>query len=307
MRVLVTGGAGFIGSHFVDMFVEHGHTLAVIDNLSHGRRANVHPDVDILECDLSSKESTRFIKNFAPDSVFHFAAQIDVRKSIQDPVSDARANIIMTLELMKTCVDSGVHYFGFASSGGAIYGEAQSGPQNEHHSETPINPYGVAKLSIDKYLYSFSHQFGLDSCSMRFANVFGPRQNTQGEAGVVAIFIEKLLRGEPITINGSGMQTRDFVFAKDLARAGLRLLESRQTGVFNFGTSRETRIIDLAKSLLSLEPSPKGFQFGPAVTGEQMASVLDYRKASEMLGWKPETSLKEGLLATIQWYKEVNP
>lgn len=302
MRILVTGGAGFIGSHFVERFITEGHQVWILDNLSSGTKANLHPEAQFLHLDLQDARLAQEIAAVSPEAVFHLAAQIDVRVSCSDPVRDATENILATLKLLEAGLASGMAFFGFASSGGAIYGEAD-GPQGESHSETPLSPYGVAKLAVDKYLHAYGVQRGLRSAALRFANVYGPRQGAKGEAGVVAVFSKLLRDGRMPRINGDGLQTRDFVYAPDLAEAASLVLQKRATGVFNLGTGRETAVLGLAQALCQIAGSdPAQLQHGPGIAGEQRRSVLDASKAARELGWTPRTGLAEGLRSTYDWF-----
>ncbi len=302
MRLLVTGGAGFIGSHFVDRFVSEGHQVWVLDNLRSGSKANLHPEATFLHLDLKDERLAQQVGALRPDAVFHLAAQIDVRISCADPVFDATENILATLRLIEAGLASGMTFFGFASSGGAIYGEAAV-PQSEAHPEQPMNPYGVAKLSVDKYLHAYAIQRGLRSASLRFSNVYGPRQGAKGEAGVVAVFAKMLRDGRPPRIHGDGLQTRDFVFAPDLAEAASLILRKQATGVFNLGTGIETTILDLAKGLCAAAKVDSGrIEHGEAIPGEQRRSVLDPAKATRELGWQPRMPLAEGLKVTYDWF-----
>lgn len=265
---------------------------------------NVPPAAEFLEMDLGDPKLPAVMARLRPEAVIHFAAQIDVRVSCQDPVLDAQENILATLGLLEAGLAHGLQRFLFASSGGAIYGEATE-PQSETHLEAPINPYGVAKLSVDKYLHAYAVQRGLRSCSLRFANVYGPRQGARGEAGVVAVFCKLLRQGLLPVINGDGLQTRDFVFAGDLAEAVGLALERDATGIFNLGTQRETTILEVARCLcVHAGQDPNGIQHGPAIAGEQRRSVLDPAKAREALGWVPRTSIAHGLASTWQWFDE---
>jgi UDP-glucose 4-epimerase len=300
--MLVTGGAGFIGSHMVDRFVSEGHQVWVLDNLRSGSEANVHPSAILIPLDLKDERLVQEVALIRPEAVFHLAAQIDVRVSCNDPVFDATENILATLRLIEAGLANGMEFFGFASSGGAIYGEA-SGPQSEAHPETPMNPYGVAKLAVDKYLYAYRVQRGLRSASLRFSNVYGPRQGAKGEAGVVAVFAKRLRDAQAPRINGDGLQTRDFVYAPDLAEAASLVLQKRATGVFNLGTGCETTVLDLAKGLCQAAGLDFGkIQHGPGVAGEQRRSVLDASKAARELNWVPRTGLSEGLQTTYDWF-----
>ena len=302
MRILVTGGAGFIGSHVVDRFVSEGHHVWVLDNLRSGDRVNIHPEATFIQLDLKDERLAQKVAEVRPEAVFHLAAQIDVRISCSDPVFDATENILATLRLIEAGLANGMEFFAFASSGGAIYGEA-SGLQSEAHPEVPINPYGVAKLAVDKYLHTYEVQRGLRSASLRFSNVYGPRQGAKGEAGVVAVFSKRLRDGHAPCINGDGLQTRDFVYAPDLAEAASLVLIKRATGVFNLGTGRETTILDLAKGLCSAAGfDASKIQHSPGLPGEQRRSVLDSSKARHELGWAPRTELEEGLRSTYGWF-----
>jgi len=302
MRILVTGGAGFIGSHFVDRFISEGHQVWALDNLRSGSQTNVNPAAEFLFLDLKDEALEAHVAKIRPQAVFHLAAQIDVRISCADPIFDASENIIATLRLIEAGLKNGLEYFGFASSGGAIYGEA-SGPQAESHLETPMNPYGVAKLAIDKYLYSYFVQRGLKSASLRFSNVYGPRQGAKGEAGVVAVFAKLLRDGKPPRINGDGLQIRDFVYAPDLAEAASIVLAKGATGIFNLGTGIETTVLDLAKCLCGEAGiDTSNIQHGAAIAGEQRRSVLNPSKAARELNWIPRTNLMDGIKSTYAWF-----
>jgi len=302
MRTLVAGGAGFIGSHFVDRFISEGHSVWVLDNLSNGAKVNVNPKAEFILMDLKDSALASQFAEIRPEAVFHLAAQIDTRVSCLNPVFDAIENIMATLMLIEAGLKNGMEYFGFASSGGAIYGEA-SGPQSETHPETPMNPYGVAKLAVDKYLRAYEVTRGLKSVSLRFSNVYGPRQGAKGEAGVVATFAKRLREGAPICINGDGLQTRDFIYVTDLAEAASLALKQSATGVFNLGTGLETSILDLAKNLCATAGADASLiQHVPAIPGEQRRSAIDPSKAAKVLVWSPRTSFANGLKITYDWF-----
>lgn len=304
MRILVTGGAGFIGSHVADRCLRDGHEVAVLDNLRSGSRSQVGQAIAFVEQDMQDVALADTIARLRPEAILHFAAQIDVRISCQDPVFDADENIMATLRLIEAGLANGLKHFIFASSGGAIYGEA-SGPQSESHPEVPINPYGVAKLAIDKYLHAYGVQRGLASCSLRFSNVYGPRQGAKGEAGVIAVFCKRLREGLAPIVNGDGLQTRDFVFAPDLAEAASLVLAQRATGLYNLSTGCETSILDVARALCGhAGVDPAGIQHAPAIAGEQRRSILDASKASRELGWRPSTQLADGMGTTYRWFEQ---
>jgi UDP-glucose 4-epimerase len=300
--VLITGGAGFIGSHFADKFIENGDRVLIIDNLSTGQASHLNKACEFEHLDLDSPKVGAVMDSFRPGIIFHFAAQIDVRVSVRSPSQDAQQNIVNTLKLIEHGIRNNVGFFGFASSGGAIYGEPIHVPQGEDHPEAPLSPYGVAKLAIDKYLFAFKHHFGLHACSMRFANVYGPRQDSKGEAGVVSMFIKSALQGSPLRVNGTGLQTRDFVYVRDLAEAGVLIASKGVEGILNFGTGCETSVLDLARMVLDVVPGNSAIQHGPAKPGEQTRSVLGFQRANEVLGWTPKTQLRVGLEETAAWF-----
>ncbi|MDR3671919.1 MAG: GDP-mannose 4,6-dehydratase [Holophaga sp.] len=303
MEILVTGGAGFIGSHTADFLVARGHHVTVLDNLCNGSRDQVPPGADFLQLDLGDPTLPGHLARLRPEAVLHFAAQIDVRTSCSAPVFDAQQNILGTLALIEAGLANGLQHFIFASSGGAIYGEAH-GPQDEGHPEQPINPYGVAKLSVDKYLHAYTVQRGLRTCSLRLANAYGPRQGAVGEAGVVAMFCRRLARGQAPRIHGDGLQTRDFVYVGDLAEGFGAALEQRAAGVINLATGRETSILELARGLcLQAGLDPAGIEHGPGIAGEQRRSVLDPAKARAELGWSARTPVAQGLAATWNGFR----
>lgn len=284
-HILITGGAGFIGSHLVDAYLHRGWRVTVVDNLSTGDRRNVNPRADFIEADIREVR----LAGIRPDVVNHHAAQIDVRKSVADPVFDAEVNVIGSVRLLQQAVEIGVRRFIFASTGGAIYGEPIFAPQTEEHPTNPLSPYGCAKLAVEHYMNYFRVVHGLPAIALRYANVYGPRQNSKGEAGVVAIFAEKKLRGEGATINGDGEQTRDFVYVADVVAANLAVTENHDGGPVNVATGVETSINRLA-SMMGIDAV-----HGPAKAGEQRRSVL----ASKF----GRTSLADGLRETLDWFR----
>lgn len=304
MKILVTGGAGFIGSHIVDAYLALGHSVSVVDNLSTGRRSNVNPAAAFHELDLREAAALhRLMDRERFDAVNHQAAQMNVRRSVEDPAYDASVNILGMLHLLEGCVKTGVRRVVFASSGGAIYGEQDVFPADETHSTRPISPYGVAKLATEQYLFYYRAVFGVESVSLRYANVYGPRQNPEGEAGVVSVFATRMLRGEPAVINGTGTQTRDYVYVGDVVEANVRALGATGSARYNIGTGRETDVLTLFRLIAGLTGSSQAEQHAPAKKGEQLRSVLDASKAGRELGWKPLVDLREGLRRTVEAFR----
>ncbi len=303
MKILVTGGAGFIGSHVVDAYLEQGHEVVVVDDLSTGRKTNLNPRAEFVEMDIQDERLSELFAKSRFDVVNHHAAQMDVRKSVVDPGFDARVNILGSLNLLENCVKHNVQKFIFASTGGAVYGEQETFPADETHPTWPLSPYGIAKLACEKYLFYYKEVHGLAHVILRYANVYGPRQNPHGEAGVVAIFTEKLLRGEQPIINGDGRQTRDYIHVQDLVRINLLALDYDQSDVFNVGTGRETDVNTLFHLLKQFTGSPAEEKHGPAKPGEQLRSCLSYAKAERTLGWRPQIDLNRGLESTVEYFK----
>jgi UDP-glucose 4-epimerase len=306
MHILVTGGAGFIGSHIVEAFLACGHRVSVVDNLITGTKENLHRDAAFFEADIRDAAAmTRIFSEGRFDAVVHEAAQMDVRKSVADPVFDASVNILGMLTLLENCVRTEVRRVIFASSGGAIYGEQDFFPADETHPTRPISPYGVAKLSTEQYLFYYHAVHGLDAVCLRYANVYGPRQNPEGEAGVVAIFTTRMLRGESPVINGDGKQTRDYVYVGDVVQANVRALEAPPGfQVFNVGTGVETDVNHLFHVLRQATGSPCDERHGEAKLGEQRRSVLDTGRIGKVLGWRQEVALEEGLRRTVEFFRE---
>ena len=301
MKIIVSGGAGFIGSHVADILVSAGHRVLVIDDLSSGSEDHLNPDCEFTQMDISHPRLARMIRTFQPFAIFHFAAQIDVRKSILDPCADAKQNILNSLNLIETSCKVGAEFFSFASSGGAIYGEPEVIPQSEAHPCNPVSPYGAAKLSIDHYLQYYNRSHGLKTLSLRFANVYGPRQGLIGEAGVVAKFLKNMKLNNKLIVNGDGEQTRDFIYVEDIAEAELLFLNQAVSGVFNIGTGVETSINGLVHQLEAVAGRKLEIEYGPAISGEQRRSVLDFAKAKGAVGWSPRTTFAEGLQKTFEW------
>ncbi len=303
MKILVTGGAGFIGSHLVDRLLLEGHEVTVVDNLSTGKRKNLNKAAGFYKMDIQNRRLERVFRNERPSMVMHLAAQMDVRRSVEDPVFDAQVNILGTLNLLEQAFRHGTRKVVFSSSGGAIYGEQDAFPAPETHPTRPLSPYGISKLSGEHYLAYYERVSGVQFVSVRYANVYGPRQDPEGEAGVVAIFIQKLLKGEQPVINGNGRQTRDFIFVEDVVEANLAVMGQEVHGIYNVGTGEETTINSLFSLLKELTNADCQEIHGPAKKGEQSRSVVDSTKIRQELGWDPRVPLKEGLRRTVAFFR----
>ena len=303
MKILVTGGAGFIASHVADAFVAAGHDVSIIDDLSSGKRENLNPKAKFYRLDIQDPAVDEVFRNERPDVLCHHAAQMDVRRSVADPLFDARANILGLLNLMEHGRRNGLKRVLFSSTGGAIYGEQDVFPCSETHKTEPMSPYGVAKLASERYLFFYSVTYGIPYVALRYANVFGPRQNPHGEAGVIAIFTEKLLRGEQPIINGAGTQTRDYVYIGDVVRANVAALQCDFAGAVNLGTGVETDVNTLFRHLRAICGSSATEQHGPAKPGEQQRSSIDNGLARRVLNWTPQLSLENGLRETVKFFR----
>lgn len=304
MNILVTGGAGFIGSHLVDAYIAAGHKVIVVDDLSSGQQDNVNPQAQLYSVDIRSEALRDVFQRERIDLVSHQAAQMDVRRSVADPVFDASVNISGALNVFELCRKHGVKKIIFASTGGAIYGEQDYFPADENHPLRPLSPYGITKLCTEKYLYYYKEVHGIDYVILRYANIYGPRQNPHGEAGVVAIFANKMLRGEQPIINGDGLQTRDYTYIGDVVQANMLALQGHSGEVFNVGTGIETDVNVLFKTLRDLLAPHCPEQHGPAKAGEQKRSVIDSSKLQRTFGWRPGVSLQEGLALTASYFKK---
>ncbi|HEY2829726.1 MAG TPA: NAD-dependent epimerase/dehydratase family protein [Thermoanaerobaculia bacterium] len=304
MKVLVTGGAGFIASHIVDAYVARGHAVTVIDDLSSGRRENVNPKAELMVADLRDAATVDALRGRGFDILNHHAAQIDVRVSVADPAADAELNIVAALRLFEAMRNDGVKKIVFASSGGATYGEPDYAPQDEKHPTRPVSPYGCAKLAIDQYLYFYKTVYGTKSVSLRYGNVYGPRQRKDGEAGVIAIFGGAMLDGQTPRINGDGRQTRDYVSVHDVVRANMAASEGELEGIYNVGTGVETSVNQLFDELRRSIGFDRDAEHGPAKPGEQMRSVLDATKVRTEGGLTPFVTLRDGIAETVAWLRE---
>ena len=303
MRVLVTGGAGFIGSHVVDAYVTAGHDVIVVDDFSTGKQKNRNPRARFIQADIQDPAVRRLIVKEQVEVLNHHAAQMDVRRSVADPLFDARINLLGLLNILEGAREAGVKKVIFASSGGTVYGEQEAFPASEEHPTRPISPYGVSKRAGEHYLYFYSVEYGIPYIALRYANVYGPRQDPHGEAGVVAIFTLRLLSGAQPIINGDGKQTRDYVFVRDVVQANLAALQVAYTGPLNIGTGSEIDVNQLFAQLRALTNPSVPEVHGPAKPGEQRRSVLSWQRAAEVLGWRPETSLVDGLRQTVEYFR----
>lgn len=300
MKILVTGGAGFIGSHVTEAYLSAGHRVTVLDNLSHGKKTNVPAGAAFVKADVRSPRISEIFKKGRFEVVCHHAAQMDVRYSVEHPREDADINILGLLNLLEAAKNTGVKKIIFAASGGTYYGECPR-PARESNPPHPLSPYGVSKLVSEHYLQSYKALFGLDFTVLRYANVYGPRQDPHGEAGVVAIFCGKILDGEGLTVFGTGRQERDYVFVKDVARANLLALSRGGGRSFNIGTGKATSVLSLAKTLMQASDKTVRLVHKPARPGELNRSVLNIAEAKKSLSWFPGTPLLEGLRATYQF------
>ena len=305
MKTLVTGGAGFIGSHIVDALLASGHDVAVVDDLSRGRRSQVAAAARLHVVDVRTAELHDVLREERPEVVFHQAAQIDVRRSVSEPLLDTEINVLGMVNLLQACVGAGVRRVVFASSGGAIYGDTEQIPTPEDHPALPASLYGAAKLCAEAYGGVYAQLYGLEFVSLRYANVYGPRQDPHGEAGVVAIFARKLLDDEVPVINGDGTQSRDYVHVGDVVRANLLAAAADRSalGAYNIGTGRETDVNELFASLRRACGVATEAMHGPGKPGEQRRSCLDASRAQKMLGWVPQVSLDDGLGGTVEFFR----
>lgn len=306
-RVLVTGGAGFIGSHVVDLLLAEGHRVAVVDNLSTGRRENVNPQADFFLADIGSPDLAAVFDAVRPQAVVHLAAQASVPVSVADPARDATVNILGSVNLLQQSVRAGVDKFVYVSTGGALYGEPQYLPCDEDHPIVPLSPYGVSKHTVEHYLHFYRQVHGLAYTVLRLANVYGPRQDPFGEAGVVAIFTQQMLDGEQVVIYGSGEQERDFVYVLDCARAAVLALSCGDGQAYNIGCGRGTTINALFALMRSITGYTLEPRYDPPRPGDVFRSFLNADKARRELGWEPTVSLDEGLRRTVAHFRQSLP
>jgi UDP-glucose 4-epimerase len=302
MKVMVTGGAGFIGSHVVDLFLKEGHKVIAVDNLSSGKMENLNPEATFYKVDILDPEIEEIIRRERPEVINHHAAHATVRDSVKNPIFDMEVNIKGTLNILENCIRYGVKKFIFASTGGALYGDDYF-PADENHPIRPLNPYGITKACVEKYLFFYYKVYGLNSISLRYGNVYGPRQDPHGEAGVVAIFSQKMLKGNQPIINGDGKQTRDYVYVTDVAMANFLALNSPNSGEYNISAGIETSVNEIFRLLKELTNSNVSEVHGEPMKGEPLRSVLSCEKAKRELGFGPKVSLKDGLRETVAFFR----
>jgi UDP-glucose 4-epimerase len=303
MKIVVTGGAGFIASHIVDAYIKAGHNVSVIDNFSTGKKENLNPKATLYEMDINDEKINDIFIKEKFDILNHHAAQLDLRFSVKSPIIDAKTNIIGSLNLYEAALSSGIKKIIFASSGGTVYGEQSYFPADEQHPTHPTSPYGIAKLINEHYLYYYKEVHQIDYVALRYANIYGPRQNSLGEAGVIAIFADKMLRNEQPVINGDGLNSRDYVFVSDVVEANIFALNENFSGIFNISTGIETNVNYLFNKLRSLiNPGCKELH-GEAKTGEQRRSVCSNKKINSFCGWFPKVKLEDGIEKTVEFFK----
>ncbi|MDH4229832.1 MAG: GDP-mannose 4,6-dehydratase [Nitrospirota bacterium] len=303
MKCVVTGGAGFIGSHLVERLLLEGHEVLIIDNLSHGKKANLAKAAKFIRMDVRDRGLVGKLRKYRPQAIFHLAAQISVRESVDNPVADADANILGLINLLESAVEVGCPRVYFASSGGAAYGEQEQFPAAEEHPIRPVSPYGISKAAGEMYL-DYYRSRGIFAASMRLANVYGPRQDPHGEAGVVAIFARQMLKGQQTMINGHGKQTRDFVYVDDVVQAFLLAMIKSLTGPYNVGTGVETEVNTLHTLMMQAAGATLPPNYGPTKEGEQLRSCLSAGKLTTDAEWEPSVRLEEGLTETVEWFRQ---
>lgn len=313
MKILITGGAGFIGSHVADAYIADGHEVVVIDNLSTGSRENINPRARFYEMDICDARASEIFAKERPEVLNHHAAQIDVRKSVADPQYDLKVNVGGLINLIEVGRENGLSKIVFASTGGAIYGEQENFPATEKDPTRPVSPYGINKLTCEQYLFYYAHEYGMKWVALRYANIYGPRQSPRGEAGVVAIFINKMLSGGQPIINGDGKQTRDYVYVSDVVEANRLALSFTPSppvgegrgeggGAYNIGTGIETDVNAIFGALREITGSTCKEVHGPAKPGEQQRSSVSSAKIERELGWHPRVTLPDGMRRTVEWF-----
>lgn len=305
MKIIVTGGAGFIGSHLADALIAKGHRVVVIDDLSAGFKKNVNPQAKFHEIDLKDhKKTNAILKKEKPEVIYHFAAEIDLRKSVSDPYFEVQNNILASINLIEAAVKNKVEKFIFSSTGGALYGDTNVRPTPETLEPWPVSPYGIGKLAVEKYLFYAWKTHGFKFTALRYPNVYGPRQNPLGEVNVIAIFLKKMLIGNQPTINGDGRQTRDYIYIDDITAANLLALKhTKKIGIYNTGTGRETSVNKIFREINKYFGHKFKEVHGPAKPGEQKTSCLSYAKIKKDFDWTPKVKFADGIKKTYEWFK----
>ncbi|MDR3257035.1 MAG: NAD-dependent epimerase/dehydratase family protein [Endomicrobium sp.] len=306
MKVLITGGAGFIGSNIADVLIKKGHVVVVLDNLSSGKKENINKQAGFYKIDVFDKKAVKDVFNKEkPQIVIHNAAQIDVRKSVADPFFDAEVNILGSINVLNSCVENRVKKIIFASSGGTIYGECNNSAPNEESKINPMSPYGIAKNSVENYIKFYSAVHGLSYIILRYGNVYGPRQDPHGEAGVIAIFAAKMLKNEEIMVFGDGKQMRDYVYVADVVNANLKALIKGKNQIINIGTSKALSINELVRVMSKISGYSKKAIYKPKRDGELFKSFVNISKAKKLLSWEPKFNIESGIKETIKYFKNV--
>jgi UDP-glucose 4-epimerase len=300
--VLVTGGAGFIGSHVADALIARGDEVVVVDDLSGGNRVNLNTQAEFHQLDIRNPECRRLFVETKPDAVAHHAAQMSVSRSVREPAFDASVNIEGSLNLLEAAREVGARFV-FASTGGALYGDADVLPTPESYPAWPVSPYGAGKLAFEHYLHCYRALHGVGYAALRYANVYGPRQDPHGEAGVVAIFCRALIAGNDAVINGDGEQTRDYVHVADVVQANLLALDSAESGHFNVGTGRQTSVNEIFRLIAGCLQPAAAEKHGPPRPGEQRTSALDAGLIGQKLGWRPAVAVEDGIPDTAAWFR----
>ncbi len=303
MKYLITGGAGFIGSHLVDKLISQNHKVVIIDNLLTGKKENINPSAKFYKYDILDSRIKEVFEKEKPQVVFHFAAHIEARQSAEDPIFDAKTNVLGSLNILENCRNFGIKKIIFSSSGGEVYGDAKIIPTPESYEALPISPYGVAKLTVEKYLYSYLKMYDLNFVALRYGNIYGPRQNPYGEAGVIAIFLNKMLNKKQPLIHGNGKQTKDYVFINDVISATISASKKNINGAINIATGKETSVLEIFNKLKKMTGFKGEKKHVPLPVIGFKRGALSIKMAKKTINWQPEYNLEKGLQETFHWFK----